>query len=98
GKSRQGWHRVDLAALAGAEDAADVDGGAHDLTLGSAEGAPGELALVITEQEDERGHLFQGVDAQSRHRAVGRATVDSDLQPNDPVVPAADMAGLATFH
>ena len=70
----------------------------HDLALGRREGAARELALVVAEPEDERGHFLQGIDAALGQRAVGRAAVDRDLKPDHAVVAAADVAAFAAFH
>jgi len=91
-------HGVNLPALAGAEDAADVEGGPHREALGGDKAAAREAALVDLESEDEGGHLLEGVDALLGHGAVGGLAVHGDLEPDDAVVAAADGVGLAAFH
>ena len=98
GEAREGGHGVDLAAGAGGELAAEVEGGAHGFALGGDEAALGEAAGIVAEGEDERGHFFEGVDAALGQGAVGGAAVDGDFEPERAVVAAADLVEFAALH
>ncbi len=97
GEAGGGGHGVDLAPLAGGEDAAEVDGRVHAAPVGRTEGAPREQLLVAVEREHERGHLLEGVDAGLGRGAVGGAAVDADIEPHDAVVAAAHAVALAAL-
>ena len=97
GEAGERGHGVDLAALAGGEDTAEVERRMQPAAIGRAKSLAGEDFLVAAEGEHEGGHFLEGVDAFLRHGAMGGFAVHDDVEPNDAVVAAADGGAFAAF-